>query len=200
MIGVLRTTTGVAVRLAGAIALAARAAHGTAQEFRLLVGLRETLAASHLIVLRGRLLRRCTLGASAGVGSLLPRLLEVTLVAAATILTVFAVLAAVAIAVAVLIVAAALPLEALIVGARLVLVIVLAHGLHRGLRAALVAILVAELIARLHAVVRAERTVAAPAVHAFSARSHLLVAESHDDAVVVLGVLQVILGEHRISG
>ena len=40
----------------------------------------------------------------------------------------------------------------------------------------------------------------AAAVHPVAALADLLVAEGHDDAVVVLGVLQIVLGQHRIAG
>jgi hypothetical protein len=89
-----------------------------------------------------------------------------------------------------LVVAAPVPLEALVVHARLRLMIVLAHRLHRRLEIAFITVVVAELIARLQATA---------AIHAIATRSHVLVAEGHDDAVIMLGVLEIILGQHGVS-
>src|SRR4029077_13709873 len=74
-----------------------------------------------------------------------------------------------------LVVAAAVPLETRVVHARLRLVIVLAHRLHRRLQIAFITVVVAEFIARLQATA---------SVHAIAARTHVLVAEGHDDAVI----------------
>jgi hypothetical protein len=190
-----------AVRLArGTVAFTARTAHGTAQELRLLVLLCEALAAPHVRLL---LLRGCV---AAGLGGLRARRLEAALVVAArAIVTVAAIVSLMAmpiraVAESVRVVTSAIALESLSLDAGLRLM--LAHGLMLGRGLAVVALVVPEVVARLHCVVRHERTLRpahAASVHHLSALGHVLVAESHDDAVVVLGVLQIILREHWVA-
>ena len=42
--------------------------------------------------------------------------------------------------------------------------------------------------------------VARAAIHALARLSDLLIAERHDDAIVVLSVLQIVLRENRVAG
>jgi hypothetical protein len=187
-----------AIRLA--VAFAARTPDGATEKLGLLVILlRKAIPAPRLLI--GRLLPRAF---AARLGILLRRLRLVRALLAAILTAVGAIILPIeamlsAIAEAMLIMPAARPFEALIVHPLLRLMLVLACRLHRRLDVALVPLVVAELVARLHALLR-EWT--PPAVHAIAARAHLthvLLAEGHDDAVVVLGVLQIVLREHRIA-
>jgi hypothetical protein len=213
-IRVVRTSVAVAVAVAIrlTVAFAARATHRPAQELRLLVvRLREArFAPAHLVVRRrllpwaldtrvgGLLWRRrlevARLAAAVGpaiLATVVPAIWPAIWPAIIAVMPVVVVMAIAAIPEALLVVATAVPLETRIVHARLRVVIVLAHRLHRRLQIAFITVVVAELIARLQATA---------AIHAIAPRSHMLVAEGHDDAVIMLGVLEIILGHHAVSG
>jgi hypothetical protein len=103
-----------------------------------------------------------------------------------------------AVAEAVLIMASPLALEPLIVDSRLGLV--LAHANEGRLRVAFLALLLREFVGGLHGIVGHEGSMTAhPAIHPLASLGHVLVAEGHDDAIVVLGVLQIVLRQHRIA-
>ena len=77
---------------------------------------------------------------------------------------------------------------------------------HNGLNisAELVTIIIAKLVAAIHRVLRPNHR-ARRAVHAVGERigaalAHLLLAKGHDDAVIVLSVLHIVLGQHRVAG
>jgi hypothetical protein len=201
---------GTAVRLLRRpVALAARTAHGPAQELRLLVRLHEAITPALLI-------GPWSAPIDVGLATLLTRLLEAAVLAIGTVvpilavvLTLLAILPIRAVAEAMLVVAPAalaalealIVLVVLIVEARLRLKI-MAHRRMRRLQLALITILV-ELVARIHRIMRHELAIAvhALAVHrVLTVGPHVLLTERHDDAVVVLGVLQIVLRQHRIAG
>jgi hypothetical protein len=137
--------------------------------------------------------------------TLLPMLVPVGTILLA-ILAIGPVVAILAVAEALRVVAAALAVETLVV---VVLVIVHARlrlhlvtrRLHHRLHLAVIT-LVVELIAGIHGIVRHEltRAVQALAVHLLAVRPHVLLTEGHDDAIIVLGVLEIVLSEHRVAG
>jgi len=182
------------------VALASRTANRPAQEFGLLVLLlREAVAAAELVTTR--LLATCF---SVAFGALLMRRLTTVLVvatpvmplvavaAAVVAIVVVAIVVAIAVAIAVLIVSASMTLETLALRARLMVVV--AHLRLRVLRLhlAVIAIVVAVVVA-VHLAARHT------AVHPIAALRDLLIADGHDDAVVVLGMLQVVLGQHWVA-
>ncbi len=182
--------------------LGAGAANGATEKFRLLVlrllreALRPIRAAGFRVTLALLLLRRAIHRLPAG-------FLTVAIKTAVT--TVSATVATIIVAVAV---AALVAPEGAVV--TVLAAVVLALGLealrwlrlvHRNLRhlrevvaAGVVAVLIAELVAAFTALAHA----LAVAIQAFALLAHLL-AVSHDDAAVVLGVLQVILCQHGIA-
>jgi hypothetical protein len=127
----------------------------------------------------------------------------ITAVAAVTILAVIAVVTAMTLALLLtaLVTRAAIVETLAIIVPRLTLVAARGLRLRHGaeIAAHFVAILVAELIA--HRAWLAERTAVthAAVLHIAAALSDLLLAEGHDDAVVVLGMLEIVLGENGIS-
>jgi hypothetical protein len=190
------------------IAFPARTAHGPAQEFGLLMRRLEPFAAAGLPLGR-RLLRG---GALCGlvIPLLRARRLIAALLTAAMALAIMA-LAIVPVAVlrpvlrtvaiAILLAAPPLAVEALAFDARLrivrahrgMLVLRLVLGLHL----AVITVIVGILVAALHGVAAHVRTPFPASVH-LAARPNL-VADRHDDAIVMLGVLQVVLGKHRVA-
>jgi hypothetical protein len=116
----------------------------------------------------------------------------VAILAVMPVVPIIAIVTVVPVAEAVLVVAA-VAFEARL----MLLMLMLAHlRLHVGLDIALVALVVAELVASIH---RVEPITGNAAVHTLATGAHLLIAEGHDDAIVVLGMLEVVLGQHRIA-
>ena len=73
-----------------------------------------------------------------------------------------------------------------------------------GVRAKLVAVVVSELIPAIHRILRTNHGAGWPA-HAAGERigatlTHLLLAEGHNDAVVMLGMLHVVFSQNRVAG
>jgi hypothetical protein len=199
------------------IAFPARTAHGPAQEFGLLMRRLEPFAAAGLPLGR-RLLRG---GALCGlvIPLLRARRLIAALLTAAMALAIMALtIVPVAVlrpvrgtvlrtvAIAILLAAPPLAVEALAVEALAFdarLRIVRAHRgmlvlrLVLGLHLAVITVIVGILVAALHGVAAHVRTPFPASVH-LAARPNL-VADRHDDAIVMLGVLQVVLGKHRVA-
>ena len=112
-------------------------------------------------------------------------------VAVAPVMTIIvAMIVAITVAIAVLLVAAAMAFETLALHARLMIVMAHLRGrLHLAVVTLVVAVVVAINLAARHT-----------AVHPVTALGDLLIADGHDDAVVVLGVLQIVLGQHWVAG
>jgi hypothetical protein len=196
-------------------AFAPGATHRTTQEFGLLVRLLEAIPATRLAATTATasLYRRCVRLPILGrrrIGAVLDRLavaaiLTVIAVAAVVIAVIVPVIVAVAVPEAVLVAA---PEVAITIGvvsgmARLMLLALLTVMLWQGLRQAVIQHVVAAalVLAELVAVATFAGNVDALAVAVHIAALLLqLLAIGHDDAVVVLGMLQVVLGEHGVAG
>jgi hypothetical protein len=181
------------------VALAPRTANRPTQEFGLLVLLLRKAVAAPELVPTWLLLATRRLGVA--FGALLMRrrttvlvataVMPLVAVAVAPVMTVIvAMIVAITVAIAVLLVSAAMTFETLALHARLT--IVMAH-LRGRLHLAVVTLVVAVVVA-INLIVRHT------AVHPVTTLGDLLIAHGHDDAVVVLGVLQVVLGQHWVAG
>lgn len=207
--------------------LAARTAHRAAQELRLLVMRNRSrpLAADGR---RGTIhtdigLRRtiCTLHALDPLRSISARLVPlVALITIPTIaipitpvltigITTIAAITPIAVAIAIVELASATFARTPVVVARTVVVALLsfsAGGLLLSVRLTLrlgsvLAVLVAEIVVHRDGLAEPGRTrTSHPVLHIAAALSDLLLAEGHDDAVVMLGVLQVVLSQNRVTG
>src|SRR5262245_20755097 len=206
---VLAAATAAGVR---GLFLATRAAHGTEQKLRLLVrrlGLEAFAAPTRLLLWRRRGLRR-RLRALFG-RRWLRTALEVRPFAALALALVMAVAIKVAIAIAVAeatMIAAEGAVVAVVVVAAVLARLRMPLGVRRrrlegGLREAtlveqILTIILGKLVAGLGEGVRPAQALLAVAAVALGRSMHLL-AVSHDDPAIVLRVLKVILGKHRVA-
>ena len=208
--------------------LAARTAHRAAQELRLLVmrnrsrplaadgrwgtihtdiGLRRTIGTLHALnPLRSISARLIPLVALITIPTIAIPITPVLTVGITTI----AAITPIAVAIAIVELASATFARTPVVVARAVVVALLSFSagglllLSVGLTLRLgsvLAILVAEIVVHRDGLAEPGRTrTSHPVLHIAAALSDLLLAEGHDDAVVMLGVLQVVLSQNRVTG
>jgi hypothetical protein len=216
----IRLVGGGAVGLAWSATFPTRTANRPAQELGLLVLLRgEAVAAAEITTgllltagrfdaLRARLtrwwLRILLIGTAFGaviaivtvtaIVAIIPLVAVAVAIAAVVVVIIVVIEVAVMLAIAavtVLVLAAAVVVVALVIHARLMIVAHLRLVLR--LHIAVITFVVAVVLA-IHRIARR-----GAAVQPVATLGDLLVAEGHDDAVVVLGVLQIVLSQHRIA-